>query len=422
VSYAVFDKTGDGVFKIQTLGNALWSGFGAPCETHNSGDIIAQWDKVAHRWVLFQPVFTAPFAGCFAVSQTPDALGAYYRYSFDMNSYGFPDYPKLGIWTNAYYQANNLFNAAGTAFLGALPCAYERAKMLVGDPTAKQVCFLDNSNGTLFDDGMLPADIDSQDSLPPAGADEVYLGSIDNFASETNVYKYIFHVDWTNTANSTFSGVNGAFPISVAGAGPAFVGLCNFGTTACVPQKGTTSRLDSLGDRLMYRLAYRRSGSARNNYQSWLVSHSIANGGTGAMRWYEFRAPIATPTALSLYQGGTYAPDGTYRWMGSIAMDKVGDILMGYSRSSATLFPDIYFAGRVAADPLGTMGDEKQIVDQTIATGSQRATNSRWGDYTSMAIDNDGCTFWYTNQYYTVVNSTFGWSTRLASMKFPNCQ
>lgn len=414
VSYAVFEKVGGGTLKIQTLGNALWAGFGAPCENHNSGDIIAQWDKVAHRWVLFQPVFSTPFAGCFAISTTPDALGTYYRYSFNMTA-GFPDYPKLGIWSNAYYQSNNLFNAAGTAFLGSLPCAYEREKMLVGDPTARQVCFLDDSNGTLFDDTMLPADIDSENSLPPAGADEVYLGSIDNFASETNLYEYVFHVDWDNPANSTFSGINGANPIKV----PPFVGLCNFGSTSCVSQLGTTTQLDSLGDRLMYRLAYRRSASARNNYQSWVVSHAIVNGTTGAMRWYEFRAPIATPTALGLYQSGTYAPDASYRWMGSLAMDKMGDILMGYSTSSATQYPAINFAGRQVTDPLGTMGGEGLIF---AGTGSQRATNSRWGDYTSMAIDNDGCTFWYTNQYYTVPNTTFGWSTRIASLKFPNCQ
>jgi hypothetical protein len=209
-------------------------------------------------------------------------------------------------------------------------------------------------------------------------------------------------------------------PISVSGAGPAFVGLCNFGSSACVAQKSTTAKLDSLGDRLMYRLAYRRSATAHNNYQSWLVSHSIANGSTGAMRWYEFRAPIATPTALTLYQGGTYAPDATYRFMGSLAMDQAGNILMGYSRSSTTLNPDIYVAGRLSTDPLGTMGGELAIVDQTVATGSQPDTSSRWGDYTSMAIDNDGCTFWYTNQYYSVT-TRFDWSTRVASIRFPSC-
>jgi len=102
-------------------------------------------------------------------------------------------------------------------------------------------------------------------------------------------------------------------------------------------------------------------------------------------------------------------------------MDKQGNIALGYSRSSSTLHPDIYFTGRAPADALGTMQGELPIVDQSVATGSQRATNSRWGDYTSMSIDLDGCTFWYTNQYYTVPNTSFAWSTRVASLKFNSC-
>ena len=141
---------------------------------------------------------------------------------------------------------------------------------------------------------------------------------------------------------------------------------------------------------------------------------------TGAERWYEFRAPASNPTALAAYQGGTFAPDTTYRFMGSIAMDKNGDIALGYSRSSSTLHPDIYFTGRVPTDALGTMEAEKSIVDQTVATGSQPDTSHRWGDYSSMTIDLDGCTFWYVNQYYTTT-VRFNWSTRVASLKFAGC-
>ena len=123
---------------------------------------------------------------------------------------------------------------------------------------------------------------------------------------------------------------------------------------------------------------------------------------------------------MSTYQGGTYAPDATYRFMGSIAMDKQGNIALGYSRSSSTLHPDIYFTGRVPTDALGTMEGEASIVNQTVATGSQPDTSHRWGDYSSMTIDLDGCTFWYVNQYYTVT-TRFDWSTRVASLKFNGC-
>ena len=418
VSYAVFRKSDGAYLAGPILGNALWSGFGGGCQTSNSGDIIAQFDKLAHRWVLFQPVFTSPFLSCFAISTSPDALGTYYRYSFPQNA-GFPDYPKLGIQPEAYYQSQNVFNASGTAYLGAQPCAYNRVKMLAGDLTAEQVCTLDNSNGTLFDDSMVPADLDSPELPLPPGTPEVYLGSIDNYSSETHLYEYTYKPDFVH-GTAVLTGVNGSTPIATGL--PAFVGLCSFGTTACVPQLGTTSRLDSLGDRLMYRLALRRTVNRFNvPMNSWMINHAIVNGSTGAERWYELRSPNSNLTALAAYQGGTYAPDATYRFMGSIAMDKTGNIALGYSRSSSTLHPDIYFTGRVLGDALGTMEGELPIVDQTVASGSQRGTSNRWGDYSSMSIDLDGCTFWYVNQYYTVPNSTFGWSTRVASVKFNNC-
>jgi len=417
VSYAVFRKSDGAYLAGPILGETLWSGFGGQCETHNSGDIIAQFDKMAHRWVLFQPVFSSPFASCFAISTTPDALGTYYRYEFPQNA-GFPDYPKLGIMPDAYYQSQNIFNAAGTAYLGTQPCAYNRVKMVAGDSTAEQICTLDNSNGTLFDDSMVPADLDSPELPPPAGTPEVYLGSIDNNSSETNLYEYTYSVDFVH-GTATLTGVNGTQPIATGL--PAFVGLCNFGSSACIPQLGTTSRLDSLGDRLMYRLAFRRTVNRANvPINSWMISHAIVNGSTGAERWYEFRSPNSNITALAAYQGGTYAPDANYRFMGALAMDKAGNIALGYSRSSSTLHPDIYFTGRVATDPLGTMDGELPIVDQTVATGSQTDTSSRWGDYTSMSIDLDGCTLWYTNQYYTST-TRFAWSTHLASLKFANC-
>ena len=429
VSYAVFKKSDGSFLAGPILGNTLWSSLtGSTCATSNSGDIVVQFDKLAHRWVLFQPVFSGPpFASCFAVSETPDALGAYYLYQFPQTA-GFPDYPKIGIMPEAYYQSNNIFNNSGTAYLGTQPCAYNRVKMLVGDATAEQICTLDNSNGTLFDDSFLPADLDSPELPLPAGTPEVFLGSIDNFASETHVYLYTYAVNFT-TKTAVLTGVNGANPIlvttpTVGPALPAYVGLCNFGSSGCIPQQGVATGsggLDSLGDRLMFRLVLRRTTNRANvPINSWMVNHAIVNGSTGAERWYEFRSPNNNLTNLSLYQGGTFAPDATYRFMGSIAMDKAGDIALGYSRSSSTMHPDIYFTGRAPTDSPGTMEGEASIVDQTVATGSQPDTSHRWGDYSSMTIDLDGCTFWYVNQYYTVT-TRFDWSTRVASLKFNSC-
>jgi hypothetical protein len=404
VSYAVFNKTTGAVIAGPIAGNQFWAGFGKECETYNSGDIIAQWDKIAHRWVMTQNVFSAPYFTCVAISQTADATGSYYRFQFPQS--GFPDYPKWGIWPDAYYQSQNNFGPTGSAYVGATACAYERAKMLVGDSTAHQVCFTTPP----LDDSLLPGDLDSAGTLPPTGQPEVYLGSIDTTPPNGSViYQYLFHVDFATTSNSTFTGTGGTMPINVASFGLA----CGGGNGGCIPQGGIADRLDALGDRLMYRLAYRNF----SDHQAWLVSHSVTAGNSVGERWYEFHAP-ENSTSLSVFQQGTFAPDSNYRWMGSIAMDSAQNIALGYSISSPSMSPSISYTGRVPSDALGTMESEAQIV---AGTGSQSFTANRWGDYTSMAIDGaDDCTFWYTNQYY-MVTAQFDWSTRLASFKFPSC-
>ena len=412
VSYAVFDKTTGAIIPVagqdSTPGNALWKGFGGLCEANNDGDIIAQWDKIAHRWVMTQNVFVSPYATCIAVSTTNDATGSYYRFAYPQ-SQGFPDYPKWGLMPDAYYQANNAF---GSPF-GVNACAYERAKLLVGNSSAEQICIFDSSNGTGFDDSMLPADLDSPNTLPPEGQPEVYVGSIDNGVSSqcpsgSCVFEYLFHVDFAVPSNSTFTGTNGGMPIPGVA---SFSLLCP--SSPCVKEPGGNA-VDSLGDRLMYRLAYRNFAG---DHQTWLVNHAVTAGSSGGERWYEFHAPESS-TSLSVFQQGTFAPDSSYRWMGSIAMDQNQDIALGYSVSSSSVYPSIYYTGRVPSDPAGTMESEALIV---AGTGSQTDTSNRWGDYSSMSIDQaDDCTFWYT-QEYIIATGSFNWSTRLASFKFSNC-
>src|SRR2546426_7128042 len=242
---------------------------------------------------------------------------------------------------------------------------------------------------------MLPADIDSAAAPPPAGQPEMYLGSIDNTPPTSNViYSYLFHVDFDNPGKSTFTGFGGTTPISV----PIFTLSCGgSGFGDCVPQKATSRKLESIGDRLLYRLAYRNFG----DHQAWLVTHDVTTAaGQVGERWYEFRAP-ENSTSPTAFQSGTFAGppgDTNFRWMGSIAMDKMGDIALGYSISNRGIFPSINYTGQTAGDPLGTMESEATIVN---GTGSQRDTGGPWGDYPRMALDSaDDCTFWYTNQYY----------------------
>jgi hypothetical protein len=387
-SFAIFNKSTGALISGPTAGNTLWSGFGGGCQTNNDGDPVVLYDKAAQRWVFSQfSVTTTPYLQCIAVSTTSDATGTYNRYSFQYSN--FDDYPKMGVWSDGYYETFNMFN--GNTFVGADACAYDRTKMLAGQ-TATQICFQQGSSVG----GLLPSDIDGL-TAPPAGSPNYML-----YFGTNNVNLYKFHADFTTPSNSTFTGPT-VIPVA------AFTPLCNGGT--CVPQPGTTQQLDSLADRLMYRLAYRNFGS----HESLVVNHSVSVTGGGGVRWYEIQNPSGTPT---LAQQGTFAPDSTYRWMGSIAMDNAGDIAVGYSKSSSSVSPSVAFAGRIPTDPSGTLESETNIVT---GSGSQSTGLSRWGDYSAMQVDpSDDCTMWFTEEYMKTTG-TFNWNTRIANFKFAGC-
>src|SRR5438105_6726735 len=393
--FAVFDKSGAAIFGPVPI-NTLWSGFGGACESNNDGDPVVEYDKLADRWVIAQPSFsTTPYLECVAVSTTADPTGSYNRYSFSNTD--FPDYPKIGVWPDAYYATFNFFTSASGNFSGGEVCAYDRASMLAGQ-AATQQCF---NVGTNFG-GLLPADLDGG-RQPPAGSPNyvVSLGAVDG-----QLAIWQFHVDWTTPANTTLTG-----PTALTTA--AFTLPCNNTGGTCVAQSGTAQRLDSLGDRLMYRLAYRNLG----DHEALVVNHSITAGSSVGVRWYELRVSGGN---LSIFQQGTYAPDSNYRWMGSIAMDQGGNIGLGYSVSSSSLHPEIRYTGRLAGDPTGTMTQGEGTI--IAGGGSQSGSSlSRWGDYTMIAVDpSDDCTFWYTNEYIPITGA-FNWATRVGTFRFPSC-
>jgi hypothetical protein len=396
VNFAVFGKDGTLLYG-PAGGNTLWKNFGGPCETENAGDPIVQYDKIAKRWIMTQFTSAAtPYLQCVAVSETSDALGAYYRYAFDYGTV-FPDYPKLGVWPDGYYITFNMFTSN---FQGGRVCVYDRAQMLTGAAATQQCFQLSTAYG-----GLLPGDLDGTN--PPAvGAPNPVL----NFgANSLNLWR--FHVDWANTANTTLTG-----PIGIPVA--SFSRACN--GSNCVPQPGTTQKLDSLADRLMYRLAYRHHP---DGHESLVVNHSVSVGtGTSSVRWYELRnaagGTLASATPVVYQQSTLGAADGIHRWMGSAAMDQAGDIAVGYTASSSSVYPSIRYTGRVPSDPLNTMQTETVL---KAGTGSQLQNLSRWGDYSAMTIDPvDDCTFWYTSEYLKT-NGTWNWSTWITPFKFPNC-
>ncbi len=386
-AFAIFNKK-TGLQYGPADGNVVWKGFGGRCETDNDGDPIVQYDKMANRWIMTQfAVSASPYYECIAVSTTADATGTYARYAFKYTD--FNDYPKIGVWPDGYYATFNMFR--GNRFLGSKVCAYDRAAMLKGAAASMQ-CFDVANQG-----GLLPADLDGT-TPPPSGSPAFLM----NFGLDSlNLWK--LKIDWTDPKKSTLSGPS-VIPV------PTFDPACgNVGT--CITQKDSTQKLDSLGDRLMYRLAYRNFG----DHDSAVVNHSVQVGDHAGLRWYELRN---IGTAPVVYQRGTYAPDSSHRWMGSAAMDKAGNILIGFSESGSGTFPSIRITGRSAGDPLHTLSTEFKAID---GTESQMA--DRWGDYTSMSMDpTDDCTFWFTAQYLDKATPGNGWHTYVAKTKFKTCR
>jgi len=406
LSFAIYSKTGTLLYG-PAAGNTLWSGFGGACQTSNDGDPIVQYDHLADRWMVSQfalPNYpSGPFYQCIAVSQTGDPTGAWYRYQFQISATKLNDYPHFGVWPDGYYMSINQF--AGNNWGGAGAVAFERQKMLLGQPA--QAVYFDLYSVDPNLGGMLPTDLDGQ--APPVGTPNYFMEADDNGYGfpQDQLEMWAFSVNWANPGASTFTHVTNL-------ATAAFdSNMCN-GSRNCIRQQGTTRRLDAIADRLMYRLQYRNFGS----YQAIVANHTVDVNSTdrAGIRWYELRN---SGSGWSIYQQSTFSPDAIGRWMGSVAMDASGNIGLGYSASTNTMYPAIRYTGRLAGDPLGTLSQGEGTL--FAGTGAQTHSASRWGDYSSLSVDPvDGCTFWYTNEYVQTTG-TSPWRTRIGSFQLPGC-
>lgn len=398
----IFSKA-TGALELGPLsGTSLWSGFGGPCQNANSVDGIVLYDKIAGRWLISRHAknrSTGAWYECVAVSTSSDATATYNRYAFLLPNLNYPDYPKMGVWPDAYYLSINQQSPANYSFLGAEVCALDRAAILSAGNATMQCFQLSASAG----ETLLPADLDGS-TPPPAGTPNLLLNLVPGL-----LQLWQFHVDFQTPSNSSLTGPVTLTPATfkTACSGSLLKGTGGF----CIPQYNTSQMLDSLSEEgLMYRLAYRNFGT----YDSVVVTHSVGSAPSG-IRWYEIRNPGTSP---AVYQQGTYKPDASFRWMSSAAMDKLGNIAIGYSVSSSSMYPGINMTGRLSTDPLGTLEAEQSVIQ---GAGSQIG-NGRWGDYTSMSVDpTDDCTFWYTNEYLKTSGDN-NWSTRIASFRFSNCQ
>jgi len=393
--YAIYNKSG-----VKILGpfntSQIWNGM-----PHNSndGDGIVLYDEQADRWLISQfslPNYPGvnPSYEMVAISQTNDPTGSWYRYQYTFTI--MPDYPKFGIWRDAYYLCINRFNTSG--YIGPGAAALDRASMLIGVDTAAMILFPLNNTGYYHG---LPADCDG--AFPPAGTPGYFT-----WTSTSRMTFYEFHADFTTPSNSTFAQSQQL----------TITPVTFFGYQVGLPQKGTSVKIDPLsyGGSLMNRLQFRNFG----DHWSLVTNGTIdAGSGVAGIRWYEFRRTATDP--WSIYQQATYAPgDGNSRWAGSIAMDTAGNMGLAYSITSSNMYPSIRYTGRMSSDPLNqfTIAESGIINGGGSQTNTWSGTPSRWGDYSALTIDpSNTSTFWYTNEYYSTTSQA-SWKTRIATFSF----
>jgi hypothetical protein len=473
-----FDTTGR-VLYGPVVTNNVFKGFTGNCEARSSGDAVVRYDQLADRWLIILPLFSrgpvrpdqptgthptdppavsvigvagqpngasqllppppppapapppasgtppatpnrgagqgraggqqqqgpqGPYSMCYAVSTSSDPMGSYYRYEF-LRAY-FPDYPRPAVWPDGYYIPTSTSDnrISETIATQKHACVADRVRMLKGEPATEQCVIVENVNF------LNNIDLDGR-KLPPKGAPNLMLAAggrqLDNILDDSVINVWKFHVDWNDPSKTS---VTGPQRVPVA----PYHYLCDGQLKNCVPQPGTDRRLDSQGDKLMARVTYRRIGDV----ESIVATHSInTTNGAGGVRWYEFRVDKRSRDVV-LHQQGTYAPDDKYRWLPSPAMDKNGNIGIGYSYGGASVYPGQRFAGRTPKDPLGVLSLQEAV----LAEGGASQTNTlRWEDYSQTAVDpRDDCTIWYVGDYFRKDGTSY--SSRIGAFRMPGCK
>jgi uncharacterized repeat protein (TIGR01451 family) len=426
----VYDKTGAPLTQPRTM-SSLFKPLGGICASNDNGDPIVLYDPLADRWLLSQFAFSAPQAlappyhQCIAISQSADPAAAYYLYDFVLPNADFNDYPHFGVWSDGYYMTDNQFENGGPAVGDGL-FAFDRAKMLAGDPTAAYIYV-----SMPKDAGMLPSDVDGLAPPPPGTPNYIAEFTSVLFGDPIDGMKiFEFHADFANPSASTVT-PRAESPLPVAAFDPRKPTGRN--VIEQPSPAGPTQYLDPIQDRLMFRLAYRNFG----DHESLVVTHTVNVSGLSpvtasthqaGVRYYELRR---SGGAFAVQEQATFAPGsgngatGDNRWMGSAAQDGQGNLAVGYSVSGTgpLSFPSLRYAARLATDPPnGLFQGERTLV---AGSGVQRSTSGRWGDYSALVVDPvDDCTFWFTSEYYTEASeasSTAGWLTRIGNFRLPSC-
>jgi len=393
MSFSIFDKQGNLIFG-PAANLTIWQEAPGIWSEYSNGDPIVLYDESANRWLISELSFpyhpNGPYYEKIAISESGDPTGSWYLYGYEYDY--FCDYPKIGVWRDGYYMTtnNNYWDGTAWHFHAVGVSVLERDSMLVGSPNARRIFFDLYPNTEPW--SVLPADFDGES--PPEGAPAYLAYYKEAFPDRIGIFSVF--TNWNSPATSEIQFSDTLYPEPFSGDLPNGI-----------PQPEGAPYLASMSNRLLYRLQYRNFGS----YQTLVTNHTVNNGNdVAAIRWYEFRND---GEGWQIFQQGTYSPDNTCRWMGSIAMDAYGNIALGYSVSDINTYPSIRFTGRYNDDPLGIMTIQEQEVIQ--GSGVQLNYNHRWGDYSSMSVDPVNNTdFWYTQEYYEITGNRT-WQTRIAA-------
>jgi hypothetical protein len=387
--------------------------FGNLCDTDNFGDPVVLYDTFEDRWVITDFAFQLSGGAvvnppgmfqCIAVSKSGDPVSGGWNFYSINTANGLGDYPKFGIWPDGLYMTTSMFAyMSGGAFQNPRFYAFNKAQMYAGEPTVQVVSFDGPDDFTI-----LPSNARLQTGTPPPGTPN-YFVSTWNFTNALSVYK--FHVDWNRPSLSTFTGPD--VPLSATSWPNAAV--------ANAPSQGGNS-LDVLQIRAMMQNQYTNIGGVESLWNTHTVRRANTSG-FAAPRWYQLDVTGGTVNA-NVPQAATWDPDAAnviHRFTPSLAVDRAGNMALGYSTSSSTTKPAIKYAGRLSTDPVNTLGQTEQVLIQGTGTqtGNCGGTCTRWGDYSAMSLDPDGCTFWFTTEYYAVdgLNDL----TRIGAFAFPQC-
>ncbi len=408
----VYNKSGDPLtppFKLSTL----FAPLNTVCSTRNDGLPVVVYDPLADRWLISQYCSAfPPFRQMIAVSKTSDPTGAWYAYEFAMPNVKINDFGKFGVWPDGYYMSTEEFTGSDYSGMGMF--AFDRTKLLAGDPTASYIYFSRPSISAARRGNILPADLDGL-RTPALGTPNIFAGySADEYGEAGDAIRlFDFHADFTNPLSSTFT-ERPESPLTVAAFDPT-----SPPDRTDIAQPSPGERLDSNSDRLNYRLAYRNFGTSESLVLNQTVRVSSAEPYRAGVRVYELKR---TGSAFSVAEQSTIGDNSVSRWIGSVAQDNQGNIAVGYNFGNETKEPSILYSGRLATEPAGTFRQEETLIG---GTGVQKAFGWRWGDYAGLAVDPvDDCTFWQTGQYYTQASedfSDFTWLTRIGRFKFNEC-